>query len=122
LFGFLKQKKGSATIEAAVMLPVFVSVVLGFLFFMGAIKESMALQQAAREGAIYYATYGDSYMAVEKTKKELERGGIDPQQITITPVASGSKKGIVVQKESKVFTGYIESTFLRKEVIIDRLF
>jgi hypothetical protein len=82
----------------------------------------MILQQAAREGAIYHATYGNPYMAAEKTRTELITGGIDPQSVAVSPVANGSRKGIVVQKESKVFTGYFESMFLRKEIIVNQMY
>lgn len=119
---FLKQKKGSATVEAAIMLPVYIAVVLGFLFFLGTIKESMVLQQSAREGAIYYAKYGNPYIAAEKTRTELVTGGIEPQSVAVNPVANGSRKGMVVQKESKVFTGRFESMFLRKEIIVNQLY
>lgn len=104
------------------MLPVYISVVLGFLFFLGTIKESMILQQSAREGALYYAKYGNPYMAAEKTRTELATGGIDPQSVAVSPVANGSRKGMVVQKESKVFTGRFESMFLRKEIIVNQLY
>ena len=118
----IKSKKGSATVEAAIMLPIFISIVLGFTFFLNTTKESVILQQAAREGALNYAMYGSACHAVEKALGELEQNNIDTEYVVVAPVVSGSKVGISVQRETTVFTGTFDSLLSAKKIILQKLY
>ena len=118
----IKSKKGSATVEAAIMLPIFISIILGFTFFLNTAKEGIILQQAAREGAFNYAMYGNVYHAVGKALGELEQNNIDTEDVLIDPVTSGNKVGVRVQREKKVFTGAFESLLMTKKIVLQKLY
>ena len=53
--GFLKEEKGTALVELAVLMPIFLTLVFGYIFYMNAVKDTLIMQTAAREAARIYA-------------------------------------------------------------------
>ncbi len=52
----LTDEKGSAWVELAVLLPLLLMIVFGYLSYTNAIRDDLVLQMAAREGAREYST------------------------------------------------------------------
>lgn len=51
----IKKDDGSAMVEFALMLPLILVLVFGYIFFMDGVKTHIIMQTAAREGARAYA-------------------------------------------------------------------
>lgn len=103
----LKNNRGSATVEAAITLPLLTLIVFGFLFLNGAIKDSIVIQQAAREGAREYAMTNNGTSGINVASQELLDRGINPSKATITAVAAGDARGIRIAMNVAGFTDQI---------------
>lgn len=97
----LKDRKGSAVIETAVMLIIITMFTVGYLYFMQAIKINTVLQVAAREGARTYAITDSAAKARAKVEEELRIGGIDSRYVTIQTKSVGSERQVFVSLRRK---------------------
>lgn len=103
----IKNNKGSATVEAAIMLPLLVLIVFGFLFLNGAIKDSMIIQQAAREGAREYAMTDSASSGIAVARQELVNRGLDASKASIASISHGDARGIRIVMNVIGFTDLI---------------
>jgi len=97
---FIKEEKGSATVEAAILIPLLLTIFLAFIFLNNIVKETMVLESAAKEGAKTYAMTGNISMAINTAKNEVKKGGIKPENVIITPLSKGDSRGMRVIKET----------------------
>lgn len=91
-FRLLRDEKGSALVEVALMLPIILGMVFGFLFFTHAVRMNTVLEVAAREAARNYAVTHDLTKAKNKAKDELAMGNINPAKAVITVSSVGNEK------------------------------
>lgn len=77
----LKNSEGSVTVEAAVILPIIISVILSFIFFIKLVHTHVTIQHAINDTANQIATYSYLYSAGglqkihDSTKESLEVKG-----------------------------------------------
>ncbi|MHB1126966.1 MAG: TadE/TadG family type IV pilus assembly protein [Bacillota bacterium] len=105
----LKGERGSAIVEVAVMFPLILMLVAGFIMLSQAVRISTVLEVAAREGAREFSVTHDTVRAATKAKNELSIGGIDPDKATITVSTNGSDREVVVELSFPIyipFAGY----------------
>lgn len=79
----LTDEKGSAWVELAVLLPLLLMIVFGYLSYTNAIRDDLVLQMAAREGAREYSTSNSISKTKSVAKDILKSGGIQPDLIII---------------------------------------
>ncbi len=91
----LMNQRGSALVEVAIMLPIIMMLVFGFIQFTTAIRINTVLQMAAREGARKYAVTENKTAAMQKTKDELKLGGINPSDTDIFVTDDNGRRVIV---------------------------
>ncbi len=94
-----KDEKGSVTVEAALLMPLLLTVFFSFLFINNTIKESITLQNAAREGARAYAMTSSISTGINRAEEELIKGGIQPDEVTITPLTISDTRGMRIEKD-----------------------
>lgn len=94
-----KDEKGSVTVEAALLMPLLLTVFFSFLFLNNTIKDNIIIQNAAREGARAYAMTGSSSTGINRAGEEVLKGGIDPNEVTITPLTIKDTRGMRVEKD-----------------------
>jgi hypothetical protein len=103
---FLKNDKGSAIVEVAIMFPIILMLVFGFIMFTHAVRINTVLQVAAREGARDYAKTHNQARAVEKVKDELSMAGIDPSDVDIDISVNGQERRVRVKLPYPVFVPF----------------
>jgi Flp pilus assembly protein TadG len=96
-FKFLKDERGNAVIEVAIMFPIVLALVFGFMMFTQAMRVNTVLQVAAREAARQYAVSNDPARAVQKAREELSLGNVDPKRATILTNADGAERKVTVK-------------------------
>jgi len=118
----MKDEKGSVIIEVALMMPLLLMIVFGFIGLNKMVKDSMVVQTAAREGARHYAIFHDPDEAVEIANKELESGGIKDATINIVHQPPNDR-GVVVQKPFllNIPFGEIRVFNIRREVVLHQV-
>ena len=94
---FLQNEQGSAIVEVAIMFPVILALVVGFIMFTLAVRTDTVLQTAAREAAREYAVTHNAASAREKARKELSLGGIDHKRTVITIDTVGYEKRVSIE-------------------------
>ncbi|MHA7222056.1 TadE/TadG family type IV pilus assembly protein [Arthrobacter sp. RHLT1-20] len=87
------QQRGAAAVEFALILPLFLSMVLGVIDFGVAYGQNVSLQGAAREGARQGVTQGDVIATTSQA-----RGGLDATQLQVKYAvdSSGGAPGVMV--------------------------
>lgn len=93
----IKNKKAAALVETAIMVPLLVMIIFGFISYTQVIKDSLVMQTAAREGARRYAVYHDAGKAISTAYAELAAGKVSGA--TVIPLASGQDRGVRVEKD-----------------------
>lgn len=91
---FRRYDRGSAIIEAALVLPLLLLVVFGITEFGRALMTTNILTQAAREGARVAAVAADSSGAVTRINEVLTAANVTPSAISI--VGAGTDEVITV--------------------------
>ncbi len=94
----IKDNKGSAIIEMGIMMPLFLMLVFGYIFMVNVVRTDITIQTAVREGARLYSISHSANEAIEKTIKELKNNNIKTNDVIITPIIDGNKRGIVAKK------------------------
>jgi Flp pilus assembly protein TadG len=97
VFKFLKETKGSAVVEVALMLPLVLMLVFGFMMFTHAVRINTVLEVAAREGARTLSITKDSSQATYKAKQELDLGGVDGSKASVSTSVGDSECRVVVK-------------------------
>lgn len=101
----LKEEKGTATIELAVMIPLIITLVFGYIFFMNGVKDQIVMRTAAREAARLYANpYNDGEnnaidmedYARSKAYSELARNNI--KGATVKVISEDKKRYVIIEK------------------------
>ena len=97
---FISDEKGSAITEFALTLPLVLTLVFGYIFFMKGVETHILMQTAAREGARAYANpiYGvdmNSY-AVAVANRELQENNIEASNISAD--ADGLDRIVSIEK------------------------
>jgi len=95
----LKNNKGSATIETAVMFLLLIMLLTGFIYFINGVTVYSVLQVAAREGAREYSLSDSESKAIKKVKMELKSGGIDPKDVNISTKKIGNERQMTVDTD-----------------------
>lgn len=114
LTGYLKNNRGQALVEFALMLPVLLLLVVGVMEFGLVINQYMVVAEAAREGA-RSAALGASNVTVITVVKTAS-GQMDTSQliITIAPPdirVRGNGVTVTVEKPVHTITSLIEPFF-----------
>ena len=82
-------KKGSALVEMALVIPIFLLVMVGIVEFSRVLMAQQVITNAAREGARTGSIYFDKTTAISKavsiSQNYLISSGIDPAPATVTP-------------------------------------
>ncbi|MHB1418669.1 MAG: TadE/TadG family type IV pilus assembly protein [Bacillota bacterium] len=99
----LKSEKGSAIVEVAVMFPLVIMLVAGFILLSQAIRLDTVLQVAAREGAREFSVTHDIVRAADKATEELTLGGVDPQKAAISVTSNGFDRKVVVEMPFPIY-------------------
>lgn len=74
----MKEEKGSALVQTAIVIPIILLMFLGLVLFSNAYRYKIVMSMAAKEGAREYAvSMGDRDEAAKIAKKELAMGGVD---------------------------------------------
>ncbi|MBP2626276.1 MAG: TadE family protein [Firmicutes bacterium] len=110
---YIKNNRGQALVEFALMLPVLLLLVVGVMEFGLIINQYMVLAEAAREGA-RSAALGDSDTAITTVVKTAA-SQIDITQLTITisPTTRirGSRVTVTVAKPAQAITQLMSPFF-----------
>ncbi|WP_459195619.1 TadE/TadG family type IV pilus assembly protein [Wukongibacter baidiensis] len=102
---FIRDEKGTAIIELAILIPVIITLVFGYIFFMNGVKDTIVMRTAAREAARVYASpiadsSGDPIdmysIAVGKAYEELSQNGI--KGATVKAYPDGYKRYVEIEK------------------------
>lgn len=88
--------KGSAMVEVAIMFPVVLALVFGFMWFTQAIRMTTVLQVAAREAARQYAVSDSASRAVQKARDELALGNIDRSHVSVKTYSDKGERKVTV--------------------------
>ena len=82
-------RKGSAMVEMALVLPMFLLLMVGIVEFSRVLMVQQVITNAAREGARAGSIYFDEAAAISKatdiSQNYLVSSGIDPAPATVTP-------------------------------------
>ncbi|MDN5344560.1 MAG: hypothetical protein PWQ18_671 [Clostridia bacterium] len=93
----IKNSKGSAVVETAIMFPLVLMLTFGFIMFTQAIRINTVLEVAAREAARTYSLTNNSSLATQKARAELALGGVpNAEQATIGLSSSGYDRKVTV--------------------------
>jgi len=90
----MKEKRGQALVELALVLPLIILLVMGTMEFGRILHSYLVLTNAAREGARAGVTGADDAAIIIKTKDAAESLGLTDAQINITPAQSSRTRGI----------------------------
>lgn len=83
---FLKEEKGNAIIQTAVVLPMVLGLFMGLVFYTNAMRYKLVMNMAAKEGArMYQISKGDSSKAMSKAYEELSIGHVGGASVGIIP-------------------------------------
>lgn len=111
--------RGSVVLEVAIITPIILMLVFGYLFFLQAVNTKMLLQTAAREGARVYAAQGSATAAESAAYRELDQQGIDSSDVSVTARKSGSDVWVTVDMPYSLyipFAGDYDMTLTGKAV------
>ena len=79
---FLKEERGNAIIQTAVVLPMLLGLFMGLVFYTNAMRYKLVMNMAAKEGArTYQATHGNFNKAETRANEELALGGVGDANI-----------------------------------------
>jgi Flp pilus assembly protein TadG len=78
-----RASEGTALVETAVILPVFITFIFGILAFGHAQMVANSIKGATRSAARYGATEGISTAQAEARVRQVMSGGIDPAVVTV---------------------------------------
>jgi len=100
-----RPRRGAATVELALILPIFLLLCVGMIEFGRAFMVQQTLTSAAREGARFGALPGTSNNEIETRVREfLAAGGVDPTvaQVDVSPqgletASSGEQVRVLVE-------------------------
>lgn len=101
----LKEEKGSAIMELAIIIPIFLLLVFGYIFYMNGVKDTLIMRTAAREAARVYANpLGDSLgnpinmngIAIATAYRELSNNNL--KGATVRAYADGYKRYVKIEK------------------------
>lgn len=114
LNGYIKNNRGQALVEFALMLPILLLLVVGVMEFGLIINQYMVVAEAAREGARSAALGGSN--ATVTTVVRAAASQIDGSQLTITIAPStvrvrGSGVTVTVQKPVQAITKLVTPFF-----------
>jgi Flp pilus assembly protein TadG len=107
----LKDQRGSAVVEVAVIFPLVIALTFGFIFFNFAVREHTVLQVAAREAAREYSISNNQTRAINTAKEEVSIGGIDPNLVTVSTKADGSRRYAMVRLERNIKIPFIQDIY-----------
>ncbi|MHB1127559.1 MAG: TadE/TadG family type IV pilus assembly protein [Bacillota bacterium] len=93
----IKDENGSAIVEVAVIFPLIIMLVAGFIVLSQAVRIDTVLEVAAREGAREFSVTHDLGRATERAKNELDIGGVDPEKATISVTSNGFDRKVLVE-------------------------
>ena len=86
-----RSRGGAATIEFAIVAPIFFLLILGLVQFAGLLMSKNVLTGAARDGSRVAALPGtiSTGTVIAHVEESLSRGGIDPSlvSVVVTPAA-----------------------------------
>ncbi len=88
--------KGSTVVEVAIMFPIILALIFGFMWFTQAIRMDTILQVAAREAARQYAVSDSASRAVQKARDELALGNIDSSRASIRAYSDRGERKVTV--------------------------
>lgn len=104
-YELFKEEKGTAVIELAIVIPLILTLVFGYIFFMNGIKDTIVMRTAAREGARLFASpLNDGNdnpiemkdMAIAKAYSELSKSNI--KGASVKAITDKEKRYIIVEK------------------------
>lgn len=72
----LKDEKGNALIQTAVVIPMILGLFMGLVFFCNAYRYKIVMTMATKEGARAYAISHDEQVAVGVAREELSVGRV----------------------------------------------
>lgn len=101
-----KDDNGSAIIEVAIMLPIILMLVFGFIMFTHAVRINNVLEVAAREGARTYAATDSRSLTVTKISEELKLGGVDATEPDISIHTDGQECRVTVEMPYPIYVPF----------------
>jgi len=110
---FLKNDRGSAIVEVAIMFPIILMLVFGFIMFTHAVRINTVLEVAAREGARDYAKTHNKTQTIKKVKDELSIGGISPGDASIKISENGQERRVTVELSYPIYVPFAGEYGLR---------
>lgn len=109
----LRNKRGSAVLEFALVLPILLLILFGITEFGRAIMTTNVLNSAAREGARLAAVseLGDSLAVRARVEEVLNAANITPTSVNITYTEATRTIRVSVTSDFEVLSGSIIPTF-----------
>ncbi len=90
----IKDKRGQALVELALVLPLIILLVMGTMEFGRIFHSYLLITNASREGARAGVTGADDAVIIIKAKDAAESLGLNEAQINITPAQNSRTRGI----------------------------
>ncbi len=122
LANYIKNRRGQAVVELALVLPLFLLLVFGILEFGNVLNEYLVITAAAREGARAAAVQTEETAVIATVRTAaatVDRGSL---QVTVTPAAAPRTRGqavtVTVTNSVTITTPLISVFFPSNPVII----
>jgi len=103
----LGNENGSSVVEVAIILPLILALTFGPIFINMAQRTQMVLDTAAREGARDFAKSDNVSRAVSKAKKELQIGGVNPNDTTINAIRNGYERQVKIEMDHPMMIPFV---------------
>lgn len=98
-------KKGGAFIEVAVMLPIILTLLMGYVTMMNTVRQQLVIQTAVREGARAFANpaLNESVSAAAAraeriVREELRKNRVDPTTVNVKVFPDGYKRYVTATR------------------------
>jgi len=100
-------ESGHVLIEFAILLPLLITLVFGYIFFMNGVEKQIVMQTAAREGARTYANpiegTSSSNRAEQTVNEVLHRNGLNSSEADVSVYASGKDRIVEIEMPYSVY-------------------
>ena len=117
LFGFRRDRRGTATIELALIAPIFATLVIGVIDLSMAIGRKLSIEQAAQRSIEkVMQTTGETTAEETIIKEAAEQGEVPPENVTVTYRLECDATP-VADYNAKCAAGQIESRYIEVNVI-----
>ena len=101
-----RREKGQAMVEAALVIPLFIIILVGIIDFGWIYSHQLMINNLSRDGARYAVVhYGESNLTEQVTTHvKGSTSVIDPDQLSVVLTPSGGDIGVTVSTDLPVLT------------------